>query len=86
MPGEEKTEMKLCMKHWNHLKANTPENTWLLGNLFIMQKVLDKLGSKVYNMQIEIGDSCPVCFIGEEILEEAIQEIEPMGTKWRLNQ
>ncbi len=78
--------MRLCMPHWNHLKANTPENTWILGNTLIMKKVLDKLGSEVYNMQSEIGDGCPVCFIGEEILEETIQEINPMGTKWRLNQ
>ncbi len=72
------------MKHWDHLKAKTPEGTWLLGNTLLMQKILDKLGSDVYKMQEEIGSGCPVCFVGEEFLEEVIQEINilhPQGGK-----
>ncbi len=68
--------MRFCMKHWNHLKAKTPEGTWLTGNTLVMQKVLDKLGSDVYHMQEEIGDGCPVCFMGgDKFLETVIQEI-----------
>ncbi len=63
------------MKHWIHLKASIPESHWLFGNTLVMKKILDKLGSEVYNMQKEIGDGCPVCFMGDEIIEEVIQEI-----------
>lgn len=70
--------MRLCMTHWDHLKAKTPEGTWLVGNTLLMQKILDKLGSEVYNMQDEIGDGCPVCFVGEEVLEATIQEINTL--------
>ena len=66
------------MKHWDHLKAKTPDGTWLVGNTLIMQRILDKLGSDVYKMQKEIGDGCPVCFVGEELLEEVIQEINAL--------
>ncbi len=66
------------MKHWNQLKEQTPEGTWLTGNALIMQRILDKLGSDVYKMQEEIGDGCPVCFVGEEILEKVIQEINEL--------
>ena len=68
--------MKFCMMHWNHLKDKTPEGTWLMGNILVMQKILDKLGSDVYKMQEEIGDGCPVCFMGgDDFLETVIQEI-----------
>ncbi len=71
--------MRLCMKHWNHLKAKTPEGTWLTGNLLVMQKVLDKLGRDIYTMQQELGDGCPVCFMeGDELLEGVIQEINAL--------
>lgn len=63
------------MKHWNHLKANTPEKTWIAGNLLVMQKILDKLGRDVYEMQKELVDGCPICFMGEELLEKVIKEI-----------
>lgn len=66
------------MKHWDHLKAKTPEGTWLMGNTLLMQRILDKLGPEVYNMQKEIGDGCPVCFVGEELLEKVIQEINAL--------
>ncbi len=72
--------MRLCMKHWEHLKAKTPEGTWLTGNLLIIQKVLDKLGRDVHEMQKELGDGCPVCFMeGDELLEKVIQEINALG-------
>ena len=74
--------MRLCMKHWDHLKAKTPEGTWLVGNTLIMQRILDKLGPDVYQMQEEIGNGCPVCFMeGEEILEGVIQEINDRDTR-----
>lgn len=64
------------MKHWNHLKAKTPEGSWLMGDTLIMQRILDQLGRDVYEMQQEIGAGCPVCFIdGDELLEKVIQEI-----------
>lgn len=66
------------MKHWDHLKAKTPEKTWLKGNLLVMQKIIDKLGSDVYTMQQEIGDGCPICFVGDELLEKVIQEINAL--------
>jgi len=66
------------MKHWDHLKAKTPEGTWLVGNTLIMQRILDKLGPDVYKMQEEIGHGCPVCFVGEELLEKVIQEINAL--------
>ncbi len=33
--------MKFCTKHWEHLKANTPKGTWLMGTLLAMKKILD---------------------------------------------
>jgi len=72
--------LRLCMTHWDHLKARTPEGTWLVGNTLIMQRILDKLGPDVYKMQEEIGDGCPVCFMeGEELLEGVIQEINALN-------
>ena len=75
--------MKLCMNHWNHLKANTPEGTWLTGNLLVMTKAVEKLGKEVYNMQRDLGsDGCPVCFLGgDEFLETVIKEINNLNPK-----
>ena len=75
--------MRFCMKHWNHLKANTPEGTWIMGTLLAMKKTLDKLGPDTYKMQEEIGsEGCPVCFMGgEEFLEKVIKEINALPLK-----
>lgn len=70
------------MMHWEHLKDNTPEDMWITGNVLMMQKTMEKIGSEVYNMQKEIGpNGCPVCFVGNELLEDVIKEINAMDLK-----
>ena len=75
--------MKFCTKHWEHLKANTPKGTWLMGTLLAMKKILDKLGRDIYKAQEEVGsEGCPVCFMGgDEFLETVIKEINALPPK-----
>jgi len=81
--------MRLCAKHWDKLKESLPEGNWLLANVKVMERLPAKVDPALFmhdirRLQEEIGEEgCPVCFTGEELLDEVIQEIK--GGLFELN-
>lgn len=68
--------MRLCDRHWEELKDKLGhEGNYLLGNLLVMQELINKLGHQVYEMQKENPDGCPVCFVNDDTIIDKVVEV-----------